>query len=87
LWSAIQYVTNFIRNPEDIGKSWVQFVPVILERFNTYVHKAAKAYIRSVLAQIRVLWPTVPLKKLIKEIKDEAVLQAIEEAKDNGQPG
>jgi hypothetical protein len=51
------------------------------------VHKAAKAYIRSVLAQIRVLWPTVPLKKLIKEIKDEAVLQAIEEAKDNGQPG
>jgi hypothetical protein len=78
----MQYVANFIRVPEDIGKSWVQFFPVIPERFNTYVHKAAKAYICSVLAQIRVLWPTVPLKKLTKEIEDEAVLQAVEEAKD-----
>jgi hypothetical protein len=82
LWSAMQYVANFIRVLEDIGKSWVQFFPVIPERFNTYVHKAAKAYICSVLAQIRVLWPTVPLKKLTKEIEDEAVLQAVEEAKD-----
>jgi hypothetical protein len=27
-----------------------------------------------------VLWPTVPLEKLTEEIKDEAVLQAVEEA-------
>jgi hypothetical protein len=82
LWSAMQYVANFIWVPEDIGKFWVQFFPVIPKRFNMYVHKAAKAYICSVLAQIRVLWPTIPLKKPIKEIKDEAVLQAVEEAKD-----
>jgi hypothetical protein len=27
-----------------------------------------------------VLWPTVPLEKLIEEIEDEEVLQAVEEA-------
>jgi hypothetical protein len=29
-----------------------------------------------------VLWPTVPLEKLIEEIEDEVVVQAIEEAED-----
>jgi phage shock protein A len=29
-----------------------------------------------------VLWPTVLLEKLIEEIEDEVVVQAIEEAKD-----
>jgi hypothetical protein len=29
-----------------------------------------------------VLWPTIPLEKLTEEIEDEAVVQAIEEAKD-----
>jgi hypothetical protein len=43
---------------------------------------AAKACVWSVLAQIRVLWPTVLLEKLIEEIDDEVVLQAIEEVED-----
>jgi hypothetical protein len=58
----------------------VQFFLVILERFNAYVQMAAKACVRSVLAQIRVLWPTVPLERLTEEIEDEEVLQAVEEA-------
>jgi 3-dehydroquinate synthase class II len=29
-----------------------------------------------------VLWPTIPLEKLIEEIEDEAVVQAVEEAED-----
>jgi hypothetical protein len=59
----------------------VQFFLVIPERFNAYVKMAAKACIWSVLAQIWVLWPTVPLERLTEEIEDEEVLQAVEEAK------
>jgi hypothetical protein len=58
----------------------VQFFPVIPKHFNAYVKVTAKACIRSVLAQIRVLWPTFRLDRLTKEIEDEAVLQAVEEA-------
>jgi hypothetical protein len=29
-----------------------------------------------------VLWPTIPLEKLIEEIEDEAVVQVVEEAED-----
>jgi hypothetical protein len=29
-----------------------------------------------------VLWPSVPLEKLIEEIEEEGVIQAIEEAED-----
>jgi hypothetical protein len=35
---------------------------------------AAKTCVRSVLAQIRVLWLTVPLEKLIEDIENEKVL-------------
>jgi arginine decarboxylase-like protein len=45
------------------------------------VKTTAKICDRSVLAQIRVLWPTVPLEKLTEQVEDEAVLQAVEEAK------
>jgi hypothetical protein len=74
LWSVMQHVANFIRVPEDTGKSWVQLFLVIPERINTYVHKAAKACVCSVVAQIRVLWPTVLLEKLTEEIEDETIL-------------
>jgi hypothetical protein len=74
LWSAMQHVANLIRVPEDTGKSWVQFFQVMLERFNKYVHMAAKASVRLVLAQIRVLWPIIPLEKLTEEIEDEVVV-------------
>jgi hypothetical protein len=81
LWSAMHHVANLIRVPEDVGKSWVQFFLVIPECFNAYVKTVVKACVRSVLAQIRVLWPTIPLEKLTGDIEDEEVLQAIEEAK------
>jgi hypothetical protein len=42
------------------------------------VKVTAKACVWSVLAQIRVLWLTVPQEKLTKEIEDEGVLQAVE---------
>jgi iron-sulfur cluster repair protein YtfE (RIC family) len=74
LWSTMHHVANLIRVPKDAGKSWVQFFLVIPERFNAYVKTAAKACVRSVLAQIRVLWPTVPLEKLTEDIEDEGVL-------------
>jgi hypothetical protein len=57
----------------------VQFFLVIPECFNAYVKVAAKAWVRSGLAQIWVLWPTVPLERLTKEIEDEDVLQVVEE--------
>jgi hypothetical protein len=44
------------------------------------VKVATKACVQSVLAQIRVLWPTIPLERLTEEIEDEEVLQAVEEA-------
>jgi hypothetical protein len=55
LWNAMHYVANLIRVSEGTGKSWVQFFPVIPERFNAYVKMSTKACVRSVLAQIRVL--------------------------------
>jgi hypothetical protein len=82
LWSTMKHVANLIQVPEDTGKSWVQFFPLIPERFNTYVHTSTKACVCSVLAQIQVLWPTIPLEKLKEEFEDEAVIQAVEEAED-----
>jgi hypothetical protein len=70
----MHHVANLIRVPEDVGKSWVQFFLVIPKRFNAYVKMAIKACVRSTLAQIRVLWPTVPLEKLTGDIEDEEVL-------------
>jgi flagellar motor switch protein FliM len=78
----MQHVANLIQVLEDTRKSWVQFFPLIPERFNTYVHTSTKACVRSVLAQIQVLWPTIPLEKLKEEFEDEAVIQAVEEAED-----
>jgi hypothetical protein len=76
----MHHVANLIWVPEDVGKSWVQFFLVIPECFNAYVKTVVKACVRSVLAQTRVLWPTIPLEKLTWDIEDEEVLQAIEEA-------
>jgi hypothetical protein len=79
LWNTVNHVANLIRVLEDARKSWVQFFPVIPECFNAYVKVGAKVCVQSVLAQIRVLWPTVPLERLTEEIEDEKVLQAVEE--------
>jgi hypothetical protein len=55
LWNVVHHVANLIRVPEDARKSWVQFFLVIPECFNAYMKMAAKACVRSVLAQTRVL--------------------------------
>jgi hypothetical protein len=61
-----------VRLPEDVGKTWAEFFPSLPGQFDNYVRMASKLVVRSVLAQIQVLWPTTQLEKLVEENTDEA---------------
>lgn len=77
LWNAMKHIANLVWTPEDADKMWTQFFPFMSEHFDVYVRKAAKACVQSVLAQVRVLWPSFELEKLTEVITDEAALQMI----------
>ena len=54
----------------------------IPNRFKSYVHGAAKVYIRNVLGTFRVLYPMVDLHQVAIDYDDEGHLAAMERAKD-----
>jgi hypothetical protein len=80
LCAGIQHVINFVRLPEDMGKTWAEFFPLLLGWFDNYVQMASKLVMRSTLAQIQVLLTTTQLERLVKENTGEAYHQAVDQA-------
>jgi hypothetical protein len=80
IWNAMRPVAELIRTPADNGKTWGEFLRLVPDRFESYVWTAAKICVRSLLAQIRVLWPDAQLEKVTEEYSDQLFLQAVERA-------
>jgi hypothetical protein len=69
LWQSFKSLADFLRSPEDDGRTWAQFVPLIPTRFHEFVKRDCHCALRSVFAHIRVLSPSAPLHKLVEEAK------------------
>jgi hypothetical protein len=67
LWQSFLSVANLLRTSEDNGRTWGQFIPLILVHLQGFVKWVAHVCIRNILAHVRVLAPMVPLEKLLEE--------------------
>jgi hypothetical protein len=63
-----------------MGKPWAEMFPKLTQRFNGYVFHCIKDCIYLVLAQIQVLFPTIPVEKLAEPSVDEHLVTAVEGA-------
>ena len=78
IWEAVKPLALLFRRPEDGEKRWVDIVKDIPNRFKSYVHGAAKVYIRNVLGTFRVLYPMVDLHQVAIDYDDEGHLATVE---------
>jgi len=52
LWEAMKPLALLFRRPEDSEKRWAHIVKDIPNRFESYVHRAAKVCVRNVLGTL-----------------------------------
>ena len=52
LWEAVKPLALFFHKPEDGEKRWVDIVKDIPNRFESYVRRAAKVCVRTVLGTL-----------------------------------
>jgi ABC-type lipoprotein release transport system permease subunit len=79
----VKGIVTWCSTEEDVGKPWEEIFLLLAQRFNKYVFNSIKDCIRSVLAQIQVMFPHVPVEKVAEPIADEDFAAAIEQA-ENG---
>ena len=82
LWEAVKPLALLFHKPEDGEKRWVDIVKDIPNRFEGYVHGAAKVYVRNVLCTLRVLYPVVDLQQITTDYDDEGHLAAVDRAEE-----
>jgi hypothetical protein len=70
LWKSFKFVSKLLWTPEDEGRTWGDFIPLIPVRLQSFVKKGVQTCVKNVLAHVRVLAPTVPLEKLREEADD-----------------
>jgi hypothetical protein len=80
LWKSFKSVAKLLRTPEDHGRTWGDFFPLIPVCLQSFVKKGVQTCVKNVLAHVRVLAQTVPLKKLREEADDDNYLESIEKA-------
>jgi hypothetical protein len=81
LWKSFKTVANLLRTFEDDGKTGGKFIPLILERLQSFMKDGVRACVKNILAHIHVLAPSVPLEKLREDTDDDNYLESIENAK------
>ena len=52
LWEVVKPLALLFRRPKDGERRWVDIVKEIPNRFESYVHGAAKVYVRNVLGML-----------------------------------
>jgi hypothetical protein len=81
LWKSFKTIANLLRTFEDDGKTGGKFIPLILERLQSFMKDGVRACVKNILAHIHVLAPSVPLEKLREDTDDDNYLESIENAK------
>ena len=77
LWQSFKSLADFLRSPEDDGRTWAQFVPLISTRLHEFVKRGCHCAVKSVLVHIRVLSPGAPLHKLVEEAESQDYLDLV----------
>jgi hypothetical protein len=80
LWKSFKTVAKLLWTPEDDGRTWGNFIPLIPVRLQSFVKKGVQTCVKNVLAHVRVLAPMVPLEKLREKADDDNYLESIEKA-------
>ena len=82
LWEVVKPLALLFHRPEDGKRRWVDIVKEIPNRFESYVHGAAKVCVQNVLSTLRVLYLAMDLYQVATDYDDEGHLAAMERAEE-----